>query len=78
MLQTDQAVPTIDSIQNDPKINVDKSIDIYFAPEAPEGWEENWVQTLPGKSWFVILRMYGPNEDWLNGNYIPGDVELVE
>ncbi|HEY5917198.1 MAG TPA: DUF1214 domain-containing protein [Chryseolinea sp.] len=20
----------------------------------------NWIQTVPGKSWFVILRLYGP------------------
>ncbi|MEM9059298.1 MAG: DUF1254 domain-containing protein [Pseudomonadota bacterium] len=78
MLQTDQPLPSIDSIQNDPKLNEDGSIDIYFAPEAPEGWEENWVQTIPGKSWFTILRMYGPKEEWLSGNYVPGEIELVE
>ncbi|MEM1163234.1 MAG: DUF1214 domain-containing protein [Pseudomonadota bacterium] len=78
MLQTDQPLPSIDSIQNDPKLNEDGSFDVYFAPEAPEGWESNWVQTLPGKSWFVILRMYGPKEEWLSGGYVPGDVTPVE
>ena len=78
MLQTDQPLPTIDSIQNDPVLNDDGSIDIYFAPEAPEGWEDNWVQTIPGKSWFVILRMYGPRQEWLDGEYIPGEVTLME
>lgn len=78
MLQTDQPLPSIDSIQNDPKLNEDGSIDIYFAPEAPEGWEENWVQTIPGKSWFTILRMYGPKEEWLSGNYVPGEIELLD
>lgn len=78
MLQTDQPLPSLDSIQNDPKLNEDGSIDVYFAPEAPEGWEENWVQTIPGKSWFAILRMYGPKEEWLSGNYVPGEITLVE
>ncbi|MEM1130744.1 MAG: DUF1254 domain-containing protein [Pseudomonadota bacterium] len=78
MLQTDQTVPSIDSIQNDPKLNDDGSIDVYFAPEAPEGWVENWVQTIPGKSWFTILRMYGPKEEWLNGDYVPGEIGVVQ
>ncbi|MGK7912234.1 MAG: DUF1254 domain-containing protein [Synechococcus sp.] len=78
MLQTEQPLPTVDSIQNDPVLNDDGSIDVYFAPEAPEGFEENWVQTVPEKSFFVILRMYGPRQEWLDGEYIPGEVTLVE
>lgn len=27
--------------------------------------EGNWLQTVPGKSWFTILRMYGPLEPWI-------------
>ncbi|MEM1360634.1 MAG: DUF1254 domain-containing protein [Pseudomonadota bacterium] len=77
MLQTDQPLPSIDSIQNDPQLNEDGSIDVYFAPQAPQGWEQNWVQTIPGKSWFTILRMYGPEEEWLSGNYVPGEIEKL-
>jgi hypothetical protein len=29
----------------------------YFGPEAPEGKESNWVQTIPGKSWFQLFRL---------------------
>jgi hypothetical protein len=32
--------------------NSDGSIDLYFGPEAPNGKEKNWVQTVKGKSWF--------------------------
>lgn len=78
MLQTDQPLPTVDSIQNDPVLNDDGSIDVYFGPEAPEGFEENWVQTIPGKSFFVILRMYGPGQEWLDGAYIPGEVTAID
>jgi hypothetical protein len=28
--------------------------------------ENNWVQTIPGKSGFMILRLYGPLEPWLS------------
>ena len=41
-------------------VNPDGSYDLYFGPTAPEGKESNWVQTLPGKSWFVLFRLYGP------------------
>lgn len=78
MLQTDQPLPAIDSIQNDPVVNEDGSIDIYFAPEAPEGQQANWVQSVPGKSWFTILRMYGPLDPWFEQSWRPGDVTLAD
>lgn len=78
MLQTDQPLPSIDSIQNNPAVNQDGSIDVYFAPKAPEGLEENWVQTIPGKSWFTILRMYGPRQEWLDGDYVPGEITRMQ
>jgi hypothetical protein len=28
--------------------------------------EPNWVQTIPGQTWFTILRLYGPLEAWFN------------
>ena len=47
-------------------------------PKAPEGKDSNWLQTIPGKSFFVCLRMYGPTEPWIEGQWRPSDVELVE
>jgi len=32
----------------------------YFGPKAPAGTENNWVPTIPGKGWFMILRLYVP------------------
>lgn len=78
MLQTDQSYPSVDSISGNPATNTDGSIDVYFAPEAPEGQEANWIQTIPGKSWFVALRMYGPLEPWFEQTWVPSDVSLVE
>ena len=63
---------------NEPKKNKDGSIDIYFAPEPPKGWEKNWIQTIPGKSWFIILRLYGPLQPWLDQTWRPGEMELVK
>jgi len=78
MLQTDQTFPALDSYNENMQQNADGSWDIYFAPEAPEGQEDNWIQTVPEKSWFIILRMYGPLEPWLDKTWVPGEIELVK
>ena len=77
MLQTDQPYPTVGSQTEGIKKNEDGSFDIYFSPEAPEGFENNWLQTIPGKSWFVALRMYGPLEPWIEKTWRPSEIELV-
>jgi hypothetical protein len=78
MLQTGQKFPTVGSQTKGIEKNADGSYDIYFAPKAPAGKENNWLQTVSGKSWFVILRMYGPLEPWLNKTWRPSEIELVK
>jgi len=78
MLQTGQRFPTVGSQTKGIEKNADGSFDIYFAPKAPAGKEDNWLQTVPGKSWFVILRMYGPLEPWLNKTWRPSEIELAK
>ncbi|MCK5775637.1 MAG: DUF1214 domain-containing protein, partial [Bacteroidales bacterium] len=56
--------------------NKDGSYDVYFSSKKLKG--KNWLQTIPGKSWFVILRMYGPLEPWINKTWRPSEVELVK
>ena len=77
MLQTPQMDPTIDSIKSVPATNEDGSVDIYFGPKPPKGHERNWIQTIPGKGWFTILRMYGPLESWIDQTWRPSEVEPV-
>ena len=60
------------------KPSADGSTTIYFGPKPPAGQEGNWIQTMPGKGWNVLLRLYGPLEPWLELTWKPGDVELVE
>jgi hypothetical protein len=43
--------------------------------EAPEGKEKNWIQTIPGKPWFVFFRLYGPTEAFFEREWILPDVE---
>ena len=56
MFQTDQQFPSIGSQKKGIEINPDTSVDVYFGPKSAAGKENNWVQTIPGKVWNVILR----------------------
>lgn len=37
----------------------------------------NWIQTVPGRGWFVILRLYSPLETFFAKTWRPGEIELV-
>jgi hypothetical protein len=76
MLQTDQKAPSVSSLDPGFKTNSDGSVDVYFGPKAPQGMEKNWVQTIPGKGWFMILRLYGPLEPWFDKSWRPGEIEM--
>lgn len=78
MLQTDQQFPSVSSQKADIAINPDASADVYFGSEPPVGKESNWIQTIPGKGYFVALRLYGPLEPWFDKTWRPGEIELVD
>ena len=77
MLQTDQPFPMVTSQNKELITNPDGSVDVYFGPEAPAGKENNWIQTIPGKGWFALLRLYGPLEPWFDKTWLPGEIGLV-
>jgi hypothetical protein len=78
MLETGQPFPTVGSQTKGIKKNKDGSYDIYFAPKPPKGFEDNWVETIPGKGWFVALRMYAPKQEWIDKTWRPGEIELIK
>jgi hypothetical protein len=77
-LQTDQQFPMVTSQNEKMIINTDNSVDVYFGPKAPAGKENNWIQTIPGKGWFIMFRLYGPLEPWFDKTWRPGEIELVQ
>jgi hypothetical protein len=77
-LQTKQKFPSVGSQDKGLKQNDDGSYDIYFGPKPPKGFEHNWLETIPGKGWFVILRLYGPLQPWIEKSWRPGEIELVK
>jgi hypothetical protein len=77
-LQTDQDWPAVSSQDEGFLQNEDGSADVYFGPEAPpEGKENNWIQTIPGKGWNVMFRLYGPLEPWFDKSWRPGEIEPI-
>ena len=77
MVQTDQQFPSVGSQTKGLLVNADGSVDVYFGPTAPPGKETNWIQTVPGKGWNTILRLYGPLEPWFDKTWRPGEIELA-
>jgi hypothetical protein len=75
MLQTDQRFPSLGSHNAGVQRNSDGSYDVYFGPRTPAGKEGNWIQTVPGRGWFTILRLYGPLEPWFDKTWRPGEIE---
>ena len=62
------------------KTNADGSIDLYFGPagSAPAGLEANWIETLPGKGFYPMMRFYSPKAGLFDGTWNLSDVELMK
>jgi len=65
-LLTSTPYPALSSLGGAVQAEDDGSHVLWFGPAAPEGRESNWIPTLPGKSWFPMLRLYGPLEPWFD------------
>ncbi|HNG55664.1 MAG TPA: DUF1254 domain-containing protein [Nitrospira sp.] len=78
MLETDQKTAGLDSLNPSVKPNADGSYTMWFGPKAPKGKEGNWIQTMPGKSYNVLIRLYGPLQPFFDKTWKPGDFEPVK
>jgi len=76
LLQNGQPKPSL-STYDQPEVNTDGSVDIYFGPGAPAGKEKNWVKTLPLQGWFTYIRLYGPLEPFFTQTWRPDDIVKV-
>jgi hypothetical protein len=82
MLDTPQGYPRAGS-QSYPspaaEPNADGTTTVYFGPTQPAGVKRgNWIQTMPGKGWFTILRLYSPLEPFFAKTWRPSEIELVQ
>jgi hypothetical protein len=82
MLDTPQRYPRAGS-QSYPspaaEPDTDGSTTIYFGPTQPQGVKRgNWIQTMPGKGWFTILRLYSPLEPFFDKTWRVSEIEQVK
>ena len=75
-LDNGQPLPSINSMDR-PVPNEDGSVDLFFGPEKPAG-AENWMATVPGRAWFILLRLYGPDQPYFDETWKPDDFVKVE
>jgi hypothetical protein len=76
-IQTDQRKAALRSLFELRDQAGGQSVDLFFGPTAPPGREGQWIKTIPGRGWFVYLRLYGPGEAAFDGGWKPGDFEVL-
>ncbi len=74
LIENGQPFPSVNTMDK-PVTNPDGSTDIYLGPESP-GKGKNWIKTVTGKGFFVILRLYGPTKTFFDQTWRPSDLEL--
>jgi hypothetical protein len=82
MLDTPQRFPRAGS-QSFPspaaEASADGSTTVYFGPTQPAGVKRgNWIQTMPGKGFIPMLRLYSPLAPFFAKTWRPSEVELVK
>lgn len=76
ILRSGQPFPSVSSYTA-PAANADGSVDIEFGPQAPPGGaspNKNWIQTIPGRGWFMLFRFYGPLDAFFDKSWRPDDI----
>jgi hypothetical protein len=82
MLDTPQRYPRAGS-QSYPSPAAEPSADgsatVYFGPKQPDGAQRgNWIQTMPGRGYFVVLRLYSPLEPFFTKTWRVSEMEMVQ
>ncbi len=78
LIATDQNRAALRAHLDELQVNADGSYDFYFGPKAPEGKEDMWIKTIPGKGWWSVLRLYGPQAATFDGTWKPGDFVAMQ
>ncbi len=76
-LANGQPFPSLGS-RDKPARSADGSTDLYIGPKAPAGQKKNWIATVPGRGFFVILRLYGPTDAAIDKSWKPDDLQKLQ
>ncbi len=77
LLDNGQLFPSVASNQK-MTVNGDGSADIYFGPNAPEDKNANWIKTVPGRGYFVGMRLYSPTEAFFDQSWKPDNIQKIK
>ncbi|MBE9171568.1 DUF1214 domain-containing protein [Cyanobium sp. LEGE 06143] len=77
VLETDQLTGTLDSNSEALQLKPDGAATVYFGTKAPEDKPGDWIKTLPGKGYNVLLGLCGPEQAWFEKTWMPVDFEPV-
>jgi hypothetical protein len=77
IIHTDQPWPSVFSNKTNLVYNNDGSVDTWFGPQSFKGKDSNWLQTISGENWYMILRLYYPLASWFNKKWRPGEIEEI-
>lgn len=76
LLNNGEPFPSIASNTN-VKLNEDGSADMVFSPTAPKNENANWIKTVPGKGYFIGIRLYSPTQAFFDQTWKPSNIEKV-
>jgi hypothetical protein len=75
MPKTSQEFTSINSLSENVANNSDGSIDIYFGPTKPNDVPEtNWIQTLEGRDFMTVVRLYGTEISFFDQTWRADDI----
>jgi hypothetical protein len=60
------------------QVAADTSPVMLSSPKAPTGWENNWIESVPGCAWFPYFRFYGPTGPFLDQSWKLPQIEEVD
>jgi hypothetical protein len=71
------AVISIDSFNEQLHTNADGSVDLYCASTTPKDHPHNWLTTAPGREFFAMFRLYGPQQPFFDRHWQLPDFEIT-
>jgi hypothetical protein len=77
LIENQRQLADRNSRQADLMRNTDGSVDVYVGLTAPEGFEKNWIPSVPGRAWFAYFRLYAPTEAHFDRTWTLPDFEKV-
>jgi len=75
MPETPQLLPSKNSLDKSIHLNKDGSVDLFFGPAKPKGTKKtNWIQTVKGRDFMAVIRLYGADIAFFDQTWKPDDV----